>query len=77
MVAWMRRYRNMASEFQRPRRRMMSGSILAQRRAVAPPGRKDRVDSKAGVMPVWCWTEVAACRRAFVTKVGLVGYHFP
>ena len=40
--AWACRYRNIASDFQRPTRRMVSASTLPQRSAMAPPARRLR-----------------------------------
>ena len=42
VVAWTRRHRNMASDFQRPSSMMASVPTFAQSRAAAPPSRKDR-----------------------------------
>ena len=65
----------MASDFQRPRSLIMSVSTLAHRRAVAPPGRRERVESKSARMPVVASSGRAAWRRAFVTNCGLTSCH--
>ena len=65
----------MASDFQRPSSMMESVPALAQRRAVAPPGRKERADSSEGAMPVWRSRDAAAWRRALVMKALVVLCH--
>ena len=44
----------MASEHQGPSRWMALESMPAQSNAVAPPGRRERAEIKAGSMPVSC-----------------------
>jgi hypothetical protein len=60
------KYRSMASDFHRPTILMVSLSILAQRSAVAPPGRKDLAVTFSGSIPVVAWAVLAACCRAAV-----------
>ena len=50
-------------------------STPAQRRAVAPPGRRERADRSLEEMPVCCSVALAECRRALVTCWGLTSYH--
>lgn len=61
-----RKYLNMASDFQRPSNLMISESMRAQSRAVAPPGRRERAVSKRGSIPVKVSREAAAWRRPLV-----------
>ena len=60
------RYRSMASDFHRPRSWMDCLSILAQSRAVAPPGLRLRALMSSGGMPVVSLRRSAACRSALV-----------
>ena len=46
------KYRNIASDFQRPTSLIVSVSTRAHRRAVAPPGRRERAVSLEGSRPV-------------------------
>ena len=64
----------MASDFQRPRSWMMLVSMRATRRAVAPPGRRERAESRLDVRPVVAWMRLAAWRKALVMKVGRTSY---
>ena len=68
----------MASDFQRPRRAMESESIPAHRRAVAPPGRRDRAERREPGIPVTGSRRLAECLSARVmwrdlTEAHLVG----
>lgn len=54
---------------------MASLSTLAQSKAVAPPGRKERALMEKGSIPVDGFTSVAAWRRALVMCVDLMRYH--
>ena len=51
------------------------GATLAQRRAVAPPGRRERADTLEWWMPVMVLMDLAACRRALVMWEALMWYH--
>lgn len=64
----------MASDFQRPSSMMASLSMLAQSRAVAPPGRRERALMSFGSMPVEACRRLAEWRRALVTYWGVIRY---
>ncbi len=53
---------------------MASLSMLAQSRAVAPPGRRERALTSAGSIPVVACSRCAEWRRALVMNVGVMRY---
>ncbi len=55
----------------------MLGSTLAQRSAVAPPGRRLRALRRAGEMPVVSWSFEAEERSAAVTCSGVTRWRLP
>ena len=54
---------------------MWSESTPASMREVAPPGRRERADSRSGTIPVCSSTSSAAWRSALVMNCVLTGYH--
>ena len=73
VVAWTRRHRNMASDFQRPSSTIALVLTLAQSKAMALPGRKDQAVTFLARMPVLASCTLATCWMALVTQVDLAG----
>ena len=63
----------MALDFQQPSSMMASVPTLAQSRAVAPPGRKERAVTFLARTPVVGSCTLATCWIALVTYVDLAG----
>jgi hypothetical protein len=69
------RYRSISSERQRPRRRILSVSTSAQRRAIVPPERSDLAEMSSGRKPKSGPRAVMAMRREAVIRAGVTLNH--
>lgn len=65
----------MASDCQRPSKRMMLVSILEQRRAMAPPARRERALTSLGTRPRLEPQAATDQRRASVISAGVTGWN--
>jgi hypothetical protein len=68
---------NISSERHRPNRRMMSVSMVAQRRAIALEERRDRTEISRAEMPSAAPMAHAALRRCCVSMDAVMGRHIP
>jgi hypothetical protein len=73
--AWVVRYRSMVSERHRPTSCITSGSILPQRRAIAPPALVERADTSSGRKPMDGPIIAADTLIVAVTKAAVTEHH--
>jgi hypothetical protein len=71
-TVWACKYLNIASERQRPTRRMVSASIRPQSRAIAPPARRLRAVMSCALMPMVGQRGTASRRMLVMREPGMM-----